>query len=283
MPKKIHFTKMHGISNDYIYINCFDGIPADPAELAVKMSPRHSSVGSDGVVLICPSDIADAKMRIFNADGSEAKMCGNAVRCVGKYLYERGIARRETVTVDTLSGIKTLSLRVKDGAVVSVSADMGKAVTVPEKIPVIFSGEKMINEPVEVCGAEYGITAVSMGNPHAVVYCDDPYALELEKIGPHFENLPIFPDRVNTEFIRVVSPTELEMRVWERGSGETYACGTGACASVVASVLNGFCKTGEPVRVNLRGGSLTITVDEELRVTMEGPAEFVYDGEYILE
>lgn len=283
MSEKISFTKMHGIGNDYIYINCFGGIPADPEEMAVKMSPRRFSVGSDGVVLICPSDKADAEMRIFNADGSEAKMCGNAIRCVGKYLYERGIVMSERITVDTLSGIKTLSLKICGGTVESVGADMGNAVLTPAEIPVKFAGERMINEPVTVLGKEYGVTAVSMGNPHAVVFCGDPDEIKLEEIGPHFENLPIFPDRVNTEFISVVSDTELKMRVWERGSGETFACGTGACASAVAAVLNGFCRTGVPIKVNLRGGSLIITVDGELRVTMEGPAEFVYDGEYILK
>ncbi len=283
MKKKINFTKMHGIGNDYIYINCFDGIPADPSELAIKMSPRHFSVGSDGIVLICPSDNADAKMRIFNADGSEAKMCGNAIRCVGKYLYERNMARKNELTVDTLSGIKTLTLNTKDGVVESVGVDMGKAEICPRKIPVNFPGESMINEPADVCGKTYRMTAVSMGNPHSVIFCDDPSSLELEKIGTYFENHPLFPDRVNTEFVRVISPTELEMRVWERGSGETYACGTGTCASVVASVLNGYCKTEVPVRVHLIGGDLTIIVGDDLRVTMEGPASFVYDGEYLLD
>lgn len=273
---------MHGIGNDYIYINCMSGVDVDPSDLAIRMSPRHLSVGSDGVVLICSSDSADAKMRIFNADGSEAKMCGNAIRCVGKYLYERDIVKKDILTVDTLSGIKTLHLNIKDGKVETVSVDMGHAVIKPSDIPVIFGGERMINEPVEIAGKEYRMTAVSMGNPHAVIYMDEIASLRLDEIGPDFENHKIFPDRVNTEFVRVIARNELDMRVWERGSGETFACGTGACAVATASVLNGICDAGVPIKIHLLGGMLTITCTDDLRVTMEGPAEFVYDGEYFL-
>ena len=281
--KTVRFTKMHGVGNDYIYIDCMKETPADPAYLARVMSPRRFSVGSDGVVLICPSDSCDAKMRMFNADGSEGKMCGNAIRCVGKFLYERGYTSKTELTVETLSGDRRLTLDVRDGKVVSVSVGMGRAILAPSEIPVLFRGDAMIDEPVTVDGAEYRITAVSMGNPHAVTFVDDVDLIEIDKIGPLFENHPIFPDRVNTEFVRVISKNRIGMRVWERGSGETLACGTGACASVVASVLNGFAGAGEPVTVVLRGGELVITCSEDLDVTMTGPASFVYDGEFFLD
>lgn len=279
----ISFTKMHGIGNDYIYVNCMSKEVDDPSSLSISMSPRRLSVGSDGVVLICPSDIADAKMRMFNADGSEGKMCGNAIRCVGKYLFERKITDKTVLKIETLSGIKTLSLNVSDGKVASVSVDMGRAILAPRDIPVIYDGERMVNAPVEVLGSSYDVTAVSMGNPHAVIFMDEIKNLELEKIGPSFENLSIFPDRVNTEFVKVIDSETLDMRVWERGSGETYACGTGACATVAAAVLCGFCKTGVPVTVRLIGGELKITCADDMRITMEGPAKFVYDGEYFLD
>ena len=249
--QQIKFTKMHGIGNDYIYINCFEQKIEDPQKLAIRMSPRRTSVGSDGLILICPSDIADAKMRMFNMDGSEGKMCGNGIRCVGKYLYDSGIAKKDVITVETLSGIKTLKIEAKNGKAEFITVDMGKPILTPRDIPVIFDGERMVNEPLQIMGKEYRITAVSMGNPHAVVFCGNVQGLDLEKIGPAFENTPIFPERVNTEFIRVISGTELEMRVWERGSGETFACGTGACAAVVAAVLNGHCKRGEEITVRL--------------------------------
>ena len=281
--KQIAFTKMHGIGNDYVYINCMDGEVDDPSGLAVKMSPRRFSVGSDGVILICRSDVADARMRMFNADGSEGKMCGNGTRCIGKYLYDRGVVKKEVITLETLSGIKTLKLNVKKGEVASVAVDMGRAEFTPAKVPVLFEGDKMTDEPISAAGGEYRITAVSMGNPHAVTYLDEVKSLDLEKIGPCFENHPLFPERVNTEFVRRISDTELEMRVWERGSGETFACGTGACAVVAASVANGYCRAGVPVTVHLLGGDLKVTVGKDLFVTMEGPAEFSYDGVYTLK
>ena len=258
--QQIKFTKMHGIGNDYIYINCFEQKIEDPQKLAIRMSPRRTSVGSDGLILICPSDIADAKMRMFNMDGSEGKMCGNGIRCVGKYLYDNGIAKKDVITVETLSGIKTLKIEAKNGKAEFITVDMGKPILTPSDIPVIFYGERMVNEPLQIMGKEYRITAVSMGNPHAVVFCGNVQGLDLEKIGPAFENAPIFPERVNTEFIRVISGTELEMRVWERGSGETFACGTGACAAVVAAVLNGHCKRGEEITVRLKCGDLMIYI-----------------------
>ncbi len=280
--EKIRFTKMHGAGNDYVYIDCMDGSVPDGSSLAVAMSPRRFSVGADGVVLICPSDRADAMMRMFNADGSEGKMCGNAIRCVGKFLYDRGYTKKQSLEIDTLSGLKKLDLRVKDGEVAAVRVDMGVAVTDPKKIPVIFDGEKMIGEPIEVGGKRYGITAVSMGNPHAVTFTENVSSLDLETIGPLFENHPLFPDRVNTEFCEIPSPGTVVMRVWERGSGETFACGTGACASAVAAVLTGRAKAGDPLTLKLRGGDLTIVCGDDLRVFMEGAAATVYDGVFYL-
>ena len=268
---------MHGIGNDYIYINCFEQKIDDPQKLARRMSPRRTSVGSDGLILICPSDTADAKMRMFNMDGSEGKMCGNGIRCVGKFLYDNGIAKKNVITVETLSGIKSLKIEAENGEAKFVTVDMGKPVLSPRDIPVIFDGERMVNEPLQVMGKEYRITAVSMGNPHAVVFCDEVQGLDLEKIGPFFENAPIFPERVNTEFIRIISGAELEMRVWERGSGETFACGTGACAAVAAAVLNGHCKRGEEITVKLKCGNLMITYAENSHIYMRGAAEKVYD------
>ena len=281
--QKIEFTKMHGIGNDYIYINCFKQQIDDPGRLAKIMSPRRTSVGADGVILICPSDKADAKMRMFNLDGSEGKMCGNGIRCVGKYIYDSGIARKETLRVETLSGIKTLKVTERNGKAASLTVDMGEPVFAPKEIPVLFDGDRMINEPVIIAGKEYRITAVSMGNPHAVVFCGGVKDLELEKIGPAFEFSPIFPEQVNTEFIRVIDGINLEMRVGERGSGETFACGTGACAAAVAAVLNGFCKKGDEITVHLKGGDLYITYAGNSHVYMRGAAEKVYDGVYEYE
>ena len=280
---KIPFTKMHGIGNDYIYVNCMDGEIANPDLVSIAMSPRHFSVGADGVVLICASDVADAKMRMFNADGSEGKMCGNAIRCVGKYLYDNGIVVKNEISIETLSGIKYLRLQTENGKMLTAEVDMGRAELSPCRIPVLFEGERMINAPVEVAGKTYRLTAVSMGNPHAVTFVDDVDSLDLEKIGPNFENHKIFPDRVNTEFVRVIDRQTLQMRVWERGSGETFACGTGACATVVAAVVNGICQAGEPVTVKLRGGDLKIVCQEDMRVFMTGSATKVYEGVYDYE
>ena len=280
---KISFTKMHGIGNDYIYVNCMDEELADPNRVSYVMSARRFSVGADGLVMICASQVADAKMRMFNADGSEGKMCGNAIRCVGKFLYDNGIVVKNQLSIETLSGIKYLNLNVENGKVASVEVDMGKAILTPCDIPVSFDGERMINAPVEVNGKTYGLTAVSMGNPHAVTFMDEIDSLDLERMGPHFENHPIFPDRVNTEFVRVIDNQTLQMRVWERGSGETFACGTGACATVVAAVLNGICKTDTPITVQLRGGNLKIVCDKDMRVFMTGPAEKAYEGVFEYE
>ena len=279
--RSIAFTKMHGAGNDYIYIDLFaKPLDFDPADLAKKMSPRHFSVGGDGVVLILPSAVADAKMRMFNLDGSEGKMCGNAIRCVAKYLSDHGLVKKDVITVETLSGIKTLRLSFEGGVVKSVSVQMGQAVFAPKDIPVLFDGAEMVEEPVAVSGEHYRLTAVSMGNPHAVVFTDGVQDLDLEKIGPKFENLSIFPERVNTEFVEVLDKRTLRMRVWERGSGETYACGTGACATVAAAVKTGRVPAGEEVTVRLIGGDLKITVSPDYSVTMTGPATEVYQGVY---
>ena len=276
---KLRFTKMHGCGNDYVYVNCFEEEVKDPVSLSIAISDRHFGVGGDGLVLICPSDRADAKMRMFNADGSEGKMCGNAIRCVGKYLYDHGIVRKTTVTIETLSGIKTLELFLKDGKVDSAQVNMGPAILIPSEIPVNLPGERAVAVPVKIAGEEHTITCVSMGNPHCIIFGGDPYELDLPKIGPLFENDPLFPERVNTEFIEVLDDHTLNMRVWERGSGETWACGTGACAAAVAAVLNGFCKKGKDISVRLRGGELTIRYTDEA-VFMTGKATEVFHGEW---
>lgn len=273
------FTKMHGIGNDYIYVNCFEEKVENPEAVSIYVSDRHKGIGSDGLVLIMPSDKADFRMRIFNADGSEAMMCGNATRCIGKYVYDKGLTDKTEITLETNSGIKYLTLFPENGKVEYVEVDMGKAVIVPKEIPVMAEGESFISVPVEVGDIEYKITCVSMGNPHAVVYLDNIADLELEKMGPLFENHKLFPDRINTEFIEVLDSRTLNMRVWERGSGETFACGTGACASVVASVLNGYCRRDEEITVHLRGGDLKITYCGDGTVIMKGPAALICDGD----
>lgn len=273
------FTKMHGIGNDYIYVNCFEEKVDNPEQVSIYVSDRHKGIGSDGLVLIMPSDKADFRMRIFNADGSEAMMCGNATRCIGKYVYDKGLTDKTEITLETNSGIKYLKLFPENGKVEFVEVDMGKAILAPKDIPVKSDKERFIAEPVVVDGKEYKITCVSMGNPHAIVYLDGVDELPLEKMGPYFENHELFPDRINTEFIEVLDGKNLKMRVWERGSGETFACGTGACASVVASVLNGYCNKGEEVTVHLRGGDLKITYNEDETVIMKGPAALICDGD----
>lgn len=272
------FSKMHGIGNDYIYVNCFEETVNEPEKVSVVLSDRHKGVGSDGLVLIMPSDKADFRMRIFNADGSEAMMCGNATRCIGKYVYDMGLTDKTDITLETNSGIKYLTLYLKDNKVDSVTVDMGKAILVPKDIPVNSDLDLFVSQPVEVCGKIWDITCVSMGNPHAVIFTEGVAELDLEKIGPHFENNILFPNRVNTEFAEVIDEHTLNMRVWERGSGETFACGTGTCATVVAAVLNGICKHDEEVLVHLRGGDLRITYKSDGTVLMTGPAEYVFEG-----
>lgn len=274
------FSKMHGIGNDYIYINCFQETVTDPEKLSIFMSNVRFGVGSDGLVLILPSEVADFRMRIFNADGSEAMMCGNATRCVGKYVYEHGMTDKTEVSLETNSGIKYLTLYVNEATnkVDAVKVDMGKAILKPAEIPVADDGDRFIAKPVVVDGVSYDMTCVSMGNPHAVVFLPEIDSLDLEKIGPSFEHHPLFLNRVNTEFIRVIDDHTLQMRVWERGSGETFACGTGACAAAVASVLNGYCKREQEILIHLRGGDLRIIYHNDESVTMIGPATFIFEG-----
>lgn len=275
----MNFTKMHGIANDYIYVNCFKEKVDNPSELAIRLSDRRRSIGADGLILICPSKVADFKMRMFNADGSEGKMCGNGTRCVGKYVYDKGLTDKTTLTLETLSGIKKLDLHIKDGKVKTVTVDMGRAEFAAEKVPVTSGSEEMVNFPMRVAGRTWNATAVSMGNPHCVIFTDDDIKkLNLESIGPEFEHNPVFPDRVNTEFVNITDANALSMRVWERGSGETMACGTGACAAAAAAVKNGIARSGDNVTVKLLGGRLEITVLKDYHVTMTGPAETAFEG-----
>lgn len=273
------FTKMHGAGNDYIYVDCTEKMLTDINETARKVSDRHFGIGSDGLVLICKSDKADFRMDMYNSDGSQAEMCGNATRCVGKYVHDKGLTDKTTITLETLAGIKILELNLgDDGTVKTVRVNMGAPELVPKNIPIDSDKDRFIMEPVEVCGKEYKVTGVSMGNPHAVTYIDDTDSLEIEKIGPEFETHKLFPKKINTEFAQIVDRNTIKMRVWERGAGETLACGTGACATLVASTLNGFVD-GEADLV-LLGGTLHIKWDkDDNNVYMTGPAEFVFDGE----
>ena len=273
------FTKMHGIGNDYVYVNCFEETVKDPAQTARLVSDRHFGIGSDGLILIKPSDRADCTMEMYNLDGSQGAMCGNGIRCVAKYVYDYGVVKKTDLSVETKAGIKYLHLTVEDGKVTKVRVNMGSPILEAEKIPILSENVQVLDEPIDVNGMTYRMTGVSMGNPHAVVYLDqDVRKLEIEKIGPAFEMHPRFPDRVNTEFVRVLDRNTVEMRVWERGSGETLACGTGACAVAVASILNGF--TEDTVTVKLLGGDLDIRWDrDENLVYMTGPATKVFDGE----
>ena len=272
------FTKMHGAGNDYIYFDCFKQQIDDPSALSIALSDRHFSIGGDGIVMICPSDVADAKMRMFNIDGSEGKMCGNAIRCVAKFLFDKGICKKDKLSIETLSGIKYLDLTVENDKVVGVTVDMGKAILKPSEIPVNFDGDTAIKRQAVIDGQEYTVTCVSMGNPHCVVFDEcDPDDIDLHCIGPKFEKNELFPEQVNTEFVKVIDNKTLKMRVWERGSGETLACGTGACATVVAAVENGYCKKGDTVKVILTGGELFIKYTDDT-VFMTGPAAIAFEG-----
>lgn len=273
------FTKMHGCGNDYVYVNCFEEKIENPHAAAKFVSDRHFGIGSDGMICIHPSDKADFRMAMYNSDGSEGAMCGNGVRCIAKYVYDYGLTDKTRITIETKGGIKELDLTVEDGKVTWVNVDMDAPVLDAEKIPVNYDEEKqVIDKPVIVDGREYRITCISMGNPHGVVFVDSVDDLEIERLGPMFENHPMFPDRVNTEFIEVIDDHTVKMRVWERGSGETLACGTGACASAYACYLNK--KTGKNVLVHLLGGDLQINYDEEKHtIFMKGPATKVFDGE----
>ncbi len=272
------FTKMHGISNDYIYINGATEKIYNPSDVAIKLSDRHTGIGSDGIVMILPSKTCDFRMRMFNSDGSEAEMCGNASRCVGKYVYDKGLTKKTKVSLETLAGKKILNLHVVDGKVDMVTVDMGEPILRGTDIPTIFDLPMVVSQPIVVSGKKILTTCVSMGNPHSVVYVEDVDSLDLEKIGPSYECHPAFPHKTNTEFVEIISRNEVKMRVWERGAGETMACGTGACAVAVACVLNGF--TDRDVRVKLRGGDLQIKWDDDdNHVYMTGPATTVYEGD----
>ncbi len=280
---KRKFVKMHGCGNDYIYFDCLENDLYDPETLSIILSDRHFGIGGDGIVLICPSTVADAKMRMFNADGSEGKMCGNAIRCVGKYLFDHKITEKTELDIETLSGVKHLTLHPENGKVKTVRVDMGKAALNPESLPVRLEGEKIADRETDVAGGRYRITCVSMGNPHCVLFTNDWKDFdidhfEMDSLGPKFEADPLFPERVNTEFVKLLPDGTLRMRVFERGSGETYACGTGACAAAVAAVETGLKKKGEPITVRLRGGELTIVYTDD-GVQMTGPATEVFTGE----
>ena len=275
------FTKMQGIGNDYVYINCFEETVKDPSAVARFVSDRHFGIGSDGLILIRPSQVADCEMDMYNLDGSQGAMCGNGIRCVAKYVFDHGIINKTSISIATKSGIKYVDLTVKDGKASLIRVNMGSPILQATQIPVVADTEQVIDAPIQVDGQEYHYTAVSMGNPHAIVYVEDTDSLDLAKIGPSFENHVNFPDRINTEFVQILDEHTVKMRVWERGSGETWACGTGACATAVACFLNG--KTGRKVRVHLRGGDLTILWNEDTHhVEMTGPAAFVFDGEISL-
>ena len=279
--QKLKFTKMQGIGNDYIYFSTFDQEINNPEALAVRLSEQHFGIGGDGVILVCPSKVADAQMKMYNRDGSEGKMCGNGIRCVGKFLYDHNmldINEKDEFTIETLSGIKTLKAFTSDGEVTRLRVDMGKAILDPAEIPVKLDGEKVVNRAVTIGGKEYNITCVSMGNPHCVVFMDGADYMDIESVGPEFENNALFPERVNTEFVTVLDEHTIKMRVWERGSGETWACGTGACAVAVAACENGFCKKGEDIKVKLKGGDLIINYTDDT-VYMTGNAEKVFEGE----
>lgn len=276
---KLHFTKMHGTGNDYVYVNLFREQVSDPSALAVFVSDRHFGIGSDGLILIAPSKTADCRMIMYNADGSEGAMCGNGIRCVAKYAYEHNLVQGKDITVETKSGIKRLKLTVEEELVTYVEVNMGQAILKPSNIPVRAEGDTFVAKKLIVDEQSYEATCVSMGNPHCVIFTKEIDTLDLEKIGPSFEHHELFPDRINTEFAEIIDDHTIRMRVWERGSGETISCGTGTCAVTVAAVLNGYCKRGEKIEIQIRGGKLYDTYLENGEVLMQGPAETVFDGE----
>ena len=272
------FTKMEGLGNDYVYVNCFKETVEDPKSVAIKVSDRHFGIGSDGLILIKPSEVADFRMDMYNADGSQSEMCGNGIRCVAKYVYDYGLTDKTSISVETLAGIKYLDLKIEDGKAVMITVNMGSPELIAERVPVKSDKEKVIDEPILVDGQEYRMTCISMGNPHCIVFVEDTKNFPLEEVGPLFESREVFPNRVNAEFVQILDRKTVNMRVWERGSGETLACGTGTCATVVASCLNGH--TEDEVTVHLLGGDLLIQYDRENnKVFMTGPAEVVFDGE----
>jgi diaminopimelate epimerase len=272
------FTKMQGLGNDYIYVDCIKETIDNPSNVARIVSDRHFGVGSDGLVLIMPSNVADFKMRMFNSDGSEAEMCGNAIRCVGKYVFDNNLTKKTTVEIETLAGIKVLQLNIKNSKVDLVRVDMGEPILKPKDIPVVSRKDLFISQPVKIDDNTFYVTCVSMGNPHAVAYVDDVMKFPLEAFGSKMETNEIYPRKVNTEFVEVIDRQTLKMRVWERGAGETLACGTGACAVLVSSVLNNLCD--RIATVKLLGGDLTVEWNEkDNHVYMTGPAAKVFEGE----
>lgn len=274
----MNFTKMHGLGNDYIYVDTSKEKVDNPSELSVKLSDRHFGVGADGLILINPSDVADFEMEMYNADGSRGEMCGNGIRCVGKYVYDFGLTDKKKLSIETLAGIKYLDLTVEDGKVTLVRVDMGEPVFAARQIPVDADSEEVISAPIKVLDKDFTMTCLSMGNPHAVVPVEDVSAFDIEKYGPAFENNKLFPKRINTEFIRVIDRKNVEMRVWERGSGETFACGTGACAVAVACARLGL--TDREADIKLLGGTLHIEWEEKTNhVFMTGPATTVFTGQ----
>lgn len=276
------FTKMHGCGNDYVYVNLFEETIADPAALSIAVSDRHFGIGSDGLITIGPSDLADFRMRIYNADGSEAEMCGNGIRCVAKYVYDHKLTNKKEISVETGAGVKYLTLIIENEKVSQVRVDMGEPILEPQQIPVLSGKMPVVDEPIEVGGRSFQMTCISMGNPHAVVFVEDVANFPIETYGPLFEHHERFPKRTNTEFVQIISRNEARMRVWERGSAETWACGTGTCATAMACILNGF--TDHVVLVHLRGGDLTIEYDKKTNhIFMTGPATEVFRGEYELQ
>lgn len=275
---RLKFTKLQGCGNDYIYINCLQYVIKDPGNLAKRLSNRHFGIGGDGLILICPSSIADAKMEMFNSDGSEGKMCGNGIRCLGKYLYDNGLVKGKEMKIETLSGIRSINVNKSSGKLSMITVDMGKPIFDTKLIPVNFSSERVISQSTFINKIEYKITCVSMGNPHCVIFCKDVESMDVAGVGKYNEHDTMFPEGVNTEFVEIKDEKTLIMRVWERGSGETFACGTGACASVAAAVENGFCRKNDDIVLKLKGGELVINYKED-SVYMTGPSEKVFEGE----
>jgi diaminopimelate epimerase len=274
----LKFTKMQGIGNDYVYVNCFEENIEKPSELAIEISDRHFGVGSDGLILILPSQVADAKMRIFNADGSEAQMCGNGIRCVAKYMYTSGLKKSDRMTIETSAGLKTIELTVENNNISLVKVEMGKPVLLRHDIPMIGENTKVINEPIQLNNSIVNVTCVSMGNPHCIIFVDNVDSVDLNVTGKAIENHKLFPERINAHFVQIVSTNEIKMRTWERGSGETLACGTGAVASGVACVLNNL--TERALHAQLPGGILKIEWKDDNKTYMTGPAEFVFSGSW---
>lgn len=274
----MRFTKMHGAGNDYIYIDCFTENVENPEDLSKTLSEKHFSIGADGIVLIKPSPVADCFMDIYNADGSRAKMCGNAIRCVAKYIYDNK-KKKPVIRIDTLSGIKLIEVFTENGFATGGRVNMGKPIFNGRQIPTRYGDSIVKNKIINIENNDYEITCVSMGNPHCVVFRKDIHKLDLEKIGPLFENHEMFPERINTEFVEIIDEKTLKMRVWERGSGETLACGTGACAVAVSSVLNGFCEKDKDIKIHTKGGILTVKWHKNDNVYLSGNAVKVFDGE----